>query len=128
MAALRKYKILILALLMASIALFANSKMANASVLIGLLFNEVNDVRVFKKSDGRPIVVIQGRAWGWHHQVTFPASDTSGKQCMQKFVEHISNGGSKQIQFGGYSAGQVVDQPTQTTRTEFSVITECYFR
>ncbi len=128
MMALRTLKFLVLTLVLASTGLFAFEKTANASVLLGMLFNEVNDIHVFKRPDGRPTVVVQGRAWGWYHHVTFPAADNTGKQCMQKFVDHISSGGNKQVQFGGYSAGQVVDQPTRTTRTEFSVITECYFR
>jgi hypothetical protein len=128
MVALHKFRMLILVLVMTSAAFFIFARPANASVLLGLLFNEVNDIHVFKRPDGRPIVVVQGRAWGWYHHVTFPASDTTGKQCMQKFFEYISSGSGKQIQFGGYSAGQVVDQPSRTTRTEFSVITECYFR
>lgn len=109
------------------VAVFAQNAIA-APLLLGMLFNEVSDIRVSRRADGAIFAVVQGRAWGWYHHVTFPVGDIAGKQCLQKFMDYMSHTDNKQIQFGGYASGQIVDTPNRTTKSDITVLTECYYR
>jgi len=99
-----------------------------ASPLVGLLFQEVNEVHLTKQGE-QIVVAVKGKAWMWNHNITYRITDASGRQCLNNFLEILNVAArTKQLQFGGYYSGQTVDQNSRTTTTEFSVITECYFR
>lgn len=98
------------------------------SPLVGLLFQEVNEVQLSKQGD-QSVVAVKGKAWMWNHNITFHITDSSGRQCLNNFLEILNAGHGRQLQFSGYYSGQqTIDQASRTTTTDFTVITECYFR
>lgn len=99
-----------------------------ASPLIGLLFQEVDEVHLTKQGE-QIVVAVKGKAWMWNHNINFRITDASGRQCLNNFLDMLNSAPrTKQLQFGGYYSGQTVDQQGRTTTTEINVMTECYFR